>query len=238
MVQQIRIPRPVLSLGTHAFLRAATLATPSVRQHLIVIHAEELLCRHRLSPFHLLPQRRTQRASPHVPELRHLDFQRIHLQRRTQRAEKLRFAGRGSQDKMNLILQRINSIDDVIISIKIELPSRLLAVDLLDRRDLNLRVDLQKMRFERVHLHLPDCFSRRHQLPVHISDADPVRVHDRQFRDPATHQPLRTPASDPADSEDDHPSPRKRLHHILSQKQFRPVVYRLFYRIHCHSLQS
>ena len=75
---------------------------------------------------------------------------------------------------MNLILQRINSIDDVIISIKIELSSRLLAVDLLDRRDLNLRVDLQKMRFERVHLHLPNCFSRRHQLPVHISDADPV----------------------------------------------------------------
>lgn len=57
VVQQVRIPRPILSLGTHTFLRAAALAVPSVRQHLIIIHAEELLGRHRLGPFHLLPQR-------------------------------------------------------------------------------------------------------------------------------------------------------------------------------------
>ena len=139
---------------------------------------------------------------------------------------------------MNLILQRINSIDDVIISIKIELSRRLLAVDLLDRRDLSLRVDLQKMSLERVHLHLANCFSRRHQLPVHIRDADPVRVHDRQFRDPAAHQSLRTPAPDSSDSEYYHPGSRQRLHNIIAQKQFRTVVYRLFYRIHCHSLQS
>ena len=139
---------------------------------------------------------------------------------------------------MHFIFQRINSIDNVVIFIKIELSRRLLAVDLLDRRDLSLRVDLQKMSFERVHLHLANCFSRRHKLPVHIRDADPVRVHDRQFRDPAAHQPLRTPTPDSPDSEYYHPGSRQRLHNIIAQKQFRPIIYRFFYRVLYHSLQS
>ena len=92
VVQQVRIAWPVLSLRAYTLLRAAAMAMPSVRQHLIVIHAEELLGRQRFGSFHLLPQRRTQRTSPHIPELRHLYLQRIHLQRRPQRAEELRLA--------------------------------------------------------------------------------------------------------------------------------------------------
>ena len=218
MVQKFRIPRPVLSLRTHAFLRAATPYTTPVRQYLVIVHTKELLGRQRLGTLHLLSQRRPQRTSPHAPELSHPNPERIHLQRRSKRAEKTRPAGRRIQYQKRLILQRINSVHHVVIFIKIELASRFLAVDLLDRGDLGLGIDLKQVISKRFHLHLTNGLGGSHQLPVHIGDADPVRIHNRQPGDPAPHKSLRTPASDPANSEDDRPeSPQAPPSHPLPE---------------------
>ena len=64
----------------------------TVLQDFVIIYTEELVGRERSGTLHLLAESSTERATAHIPELRHLDLKRIRLQGSAQRAIELSLA--------------------------------------------------------------------------------------------------------------------------------------------------
>ena len=71
----------------------------TILQDFVIIYAEELVGWKRSGTLHLLAESSTERATAHIPELRHLNLQRIRLQGSAQRAIELSLARCRPQNK-------------------------------------------------------------------------------------------------------------------------------------------
>ena len=136
MVQETLVAWTILGFGTHALLRAAGGIMTTVLQQFIAIHALELALGELLLRLEFLSQGACQGVALHLPELGDLDAGGVELQGGTHRREELRLGFRSHQNEQCLVLQRVNSIDYIVVAAYIETFGRLSSKDLLQGSNL------------------------------------------------------------------------------------------------------
>ena len=152
MVDEFGIACSDDGLGTHAGIGATDARCAFVRQHLGREHAEKLLLRIGARFSETLAHHAGQRATFHLPKLGHLYFGRIHFECGTHGGEELARTFGGMQDKVDLVLEAVNGIDDVVVGLELEHLRVLGGINLLHSFYLRLRIDFQKSLFQHLHL--------------------------------------------------------------------------------------
>ena len=129
------------------------------------------------------------------------------------------------QDKVYLVLEAVNGVDDVVVGLELEHLSVFGGINLLHGVDFSLRINLQKAFLQHLHLDHSHRFGGGLQLPVDVSDADAVAVHNGEVTDAASHQALGAPTAHAPHTEDDDALAHDTLHRLLAQKQVQTVEY-------------
>ena len=136
MVQQVGIARTVLGFGTHAQLCAASGVMAFILQKFIGVDTHEFTLRILPVALKTLTQGTCQWVTLHLPELSRFDTCGVELQGGTHRREELRLGFRSHQNEQCLVLQRVNSIDYIVVAAYIETFGRLSSKDLLQGSNL------------------------------------------------------------------------------------------------------
>ena len=225
VIDEVGIASSDDGLGTHAGISATGGFSTFVRQHLGREHTKELFLRIGFRFSETLAHHAGQGTALHLPKLRHLYLGRIHFERSTHGREKLARAFGGVQNKVYLVLETVNGVDDVVVGLELELLGVLGGINLLHRIDLSLWIDLQKAFLQHLHLDHSHCFGGGLQLPVDIGDTHAVAVHDGEVTDAASHQTLGAPTAHAPHAEDDDALIHDTLHRLLAQKQVQTVEY-------------
>ena len=155
----------------------------------------------------------------HFPELGDLDSCGVEFQGSAHRGEKLGFRLASQEDEGCLILQRVDSIDDVVVVFQMEFGSTLLAEDLLQGRDLCRGIDAEQALAQRLHLYLSHGLRCCHQLAIDVGDAHTVGVDNSQMADATANQTLGAPRTYAAHAKDNHMLLGDVFHCLVTQLQ-------------------
>ena len=105
-------------------------------------------------------------------------------------------------DEECLVLQTIDGIDDVVVSLDLKTFGSFSAINLLECIDFGCWIDGQQALFECFHLDLTNGFGGGHQLSVDIGYTNSVGIDDGEIFDARANQTLCTPASYSSYAED------------------------------------
>ena len=117
MVGEARIALGILRFGAHTAVGAAGGVLTLVGKEFIGVNAGKFLARKNLCALKLATKRACQRIALHLPELRRPDASGIELKRGSHGGEKLRFRLAGQQYKGSLVLERVDSVDIVVVCV-------------------------------------------------------------------------------------------------------------------------
>ena len=126
---------------------------------------------------------------------------------------------------MGFVFQGVDGIDDVVVTVEVELLGGLLREYLLQRCDVGHGIDGEQTLAEGFHLHLADGLGGGHQLAVDVGDAYTVAVDEGEVADAAAHQALGAPRAYAAHAEDDDAHVADTLHRLFAQQQLRAPEY-------------
>ena len=115
-----------------------------VFQELVGKDALELALGKLLVALKAVAERTRKGVTLHLPELSRFDTCGVELQGGTHRREELRLGFRSHQNEQCLVLQRVNSIDDIVVAAYIETFGRLSSKDLLQGSNLCRGVNAQQ----------------------------------------------------------------------------------------------
>src|SRR5574344_2729886 len=157
-----------------------------------------------------------------LAELRRADLKGVHLERGTHRGEERDGRNReGVEDQRRLAGDRVDGVDRVIEGFESEGRGARLVVDLLTDVELHLRIDLAEALGEDLDLDPALGLRGRHQLAVHVGEADAVGVDEEELADPRADERFGAPAADAAESDDRDLRRHQGVERSLAEQEFR-----------------
>ena len=134
--------------------------------------------------------------------------------------------------EVSLLLQGVDSIYHAVILLYVEVVRVLFIVYLLPGSDVRMGIDLEQTFLQGFHFHSAHRLGGGHVLPVDISDAYKVGVHDGEVAYATAHQTLCTPGPYSSHAEYDDASLHEVMHESFSEQKFVAVVYSFLYSFH------
>ena len=122
------------------------------------------------------------------------------------------------QDEVDLARHRVDGIDNVVVRHREEALGLLGQVEVLNRIDNSLRVDVEDALLHRLRLLLADRLRRRMDLAVDVRQADEVIVDEHEMADTGSREPLCHKRADAADAKDGHCAVCQLLHADLAEQ--------------------
>ena len=122
------------------------------------------------------------------------------------------------QDEVDLARHRVDGIDNVVVRHREEALGLLGQVEVLNRIDNSLRVDVEDALLHRLRLLLADRLRRRMDLAVDVRQADEVIVDEHEMADTGSREPFCHKRADAADAKDGHRAVCQLLHADLAEQ--------------------
>ena len=123
------------------------------------------------------------------------------------------------QDEVNLARHRVDGVYDIIVVHREEAVRLVGQVEVIDRVDDCLRIDVENALFHRLRLLLADGLRGRMNLAVDVRQADEVIVDEDEMADTSARKPFGYEGADPADAKDGHRALCQLLHARLAEQQ-------------------
>lgn len=197
----------------------------TVFEQFLAVYALHLLAQPLLALTHSLSHYGSQRTASHIPVFRHTYLRRVYFQGRSHRREHLRANfGSGQEQKVDLVLQRVDAVDDEVIVAKMEVGSMLAVEDGLDGSDVGFGIDVKEPFAQHLYFRTPYGLGGGHELAINVGDTYIVGIYDGKMPDTSAYEALSTPRPHPTDTKDDDAGGGKCLHDICAKKAFCTVV--------------